>query len=201
MRSVANRLLRARRHELRLHFLPRRFSKLGNYSDEQRHLAGAYRIFFNAELENYFEVTARNLAKFAENQWLSGNPTMAASALCSRNSGNINMPQETGLIKNKSYLDLRFNKELDSIRKVINSNNGAKSSNILLMFIPLGVDETKIDPELLSECDSLGSDRGFLAHQTGGAAVYLIDPRTEYDRTLKIQDLIDDFERGIEYVL
>ncbi|MBA4308528.1 MAG: hypothetical protein C0429_17510 [Sphingopyxis sp.] len=186
---------------MRLHFLPRRFSKLGNYSDAQRHLAGAYRIFFNAELENYFEVTARNLAKFAEDQWAAGRPTMASSALCSRNSGNIGMPQETSLIKNDRFLDTRFSKELDAIRKSINSNNGAKSSNILLMFVPLGVDETKINPQLLSECDSLGSDRGFLAHQTAGAAVYLIDPRTEYDRTLKIQDLIDEFERGIEYIL
>lgn len=165
----------------------------------QRHLAGAYRVFFNAEMENYFEVLARAIAKHAEDEWkIKGKTSRAFSALCSRNNGSIAMPQEISGIKSTSFLDRKFDKELQIIRKSINDNNGAKSHNILQMFVPLGVNESAIDPILLSECDTLGSGRGLLAHQTGGAAVHLIDPRTEYDQSLTIIALLDDFESGLE---
>lgn len=166
----------------------------------QRHLAGAYRIFFNSELENYFEVTARNLAKYAEDQWASKKTCRASLALCSRNNNILSMPQETAQIKDIGYIDAKFVKELELIRKLINNNNGAKSNNILMMFVPLGVDETKIDSSLLSECDSLGSDRGFLAHNSAGSTMYLIDPKTEQDRTKKILELVDGFEEVLEHV-
>jgi hypothetical protein len=183
-----------------MHFLPRRFSKLGNYTDQQRHLAGAFRVFFNAELENYFEVIARNVAAHAESEWLAGRTTRAFAALCSRNSKNINMPQETKSIDTTgAFLHRRFEKELEIQRKAINDNNGAKSRNILQMFVPLGIDESAIDTVLLAECDTLGSGRGLLAHQTGGPAVYLIDPRTEYDQAIKIVSLLNDFEALLEF--
>lgn len=193
-RSSAQRLLRTRRHELRLHFLPRRFSKLGNYSDTQRHLAGAFRIFFASELENYFEVVARSIAKFAESEWTHGRASLPFAALLSRNNNSFVMPQETSSIKPTHFVERKFKSELESVRKLINENNGSKSQNILKIFVPLGINECSIDPRLLSECDSLGSDRGFLAHQTGGRAAQLIDPRTEYDRAITIVGLLDDFE-------
>lgn len=197
-RSVPLRLLRERRHALRLHFLPRRFSPLGRYSDQVRHLAGAYRIFFNAELEFYFESAARLVVKNCDERWKQGVVTRAFAAVCSRNSKGVNMPQETKNVDQETFLSRRYEVEIEIIRKTINQNNGAKSKNILEMFVPIGIDETAIDQALLSECDTLGSGRGFLAHQTGGQAAYLIDPRTEYDQSLKIIGLLDDFEALLE---
>lgn len=198
-RSQPLRLLRERRHELRLHFLPRRFSPLGRYDDRTRHLAGAYRIFFNAELEYYFEAAARLVAKHCEDEWKLGRVTRAFAAVCTRNSKSINMPQETKNVDaTAAFLGRRFSTEVELVRKTINQNNGAKSHNILEMFVPLGLDETNIDQALLSECDTLGADRGLLAHKTAGQAAQLIDPRTEYDRSKKIIELLDDFERLLD---
>lgn len=201
-RSKAQKALRKRQIELRKHFLPNKFSKIGAYSDGQRHLAGAYRIFFFAELENYFEVIARSVLNHCEAEWKKGITTRAFAAICSRNSKNVNMPQESSHITarnaSESYLNRRFVEEVGVIRRTINSNNGAKSHNILTMFVPLGINEFEIDNSLMAECDTLGSDRGFLAHNTAGAAAYLIDPRTEYDRSRTIIGLLDAFEALVE---
>lgn len=202
IRSAAQKALRKRQIELRKHFLPKRFSKTGAYSDDQRHLAGAYRIFFYAELENYFEVIARSVVAHCEAEWKIGKITRAFAAICSRNSKNINMPQDVSQINTndplQSFLHRRFSEETNAIRKTINSNNGAKSHNILTMFVPLGINEIELDNVLLAECDTLGSGRGFLAHNTAGAAAYLIDPRTEYDRSKVILGMLDSFELLVE---
>lgn len=198
-RSVPLRLLESRRHELRLHFLPRRFSKLGVYSDTQRHLAGAFRIFFNAELEHYFESLAKLVGKEAEREWLADRTNRACAALVSGHDNNISMPQEVTQIAGLSFLDRKFQKHLTAVRKRINDNNGAKSHNILSMFLPLGIDETSLDLSLLAECDTLGSGRGLLAHKTAGAATYLIDPRTEFDQAKKIVKLLEPFEKILDF--
>ncbi len=46
----------------------------------------------------------------------------------------------------------------------IDANNGIKRSNLFSLFLPLGFVEGDFDPVWLSEMDSLGSDRGDIAH-------------------------------------
>jgi hypothetical protein len=200
MRSAALRHVRSRQKTLKKDFLPSRFSRLGVYNDQQRSLAGAFRVFFYAELEVYFETIAKELASFADTEWALQRASVPAMALSSMQVSKINAPEETSQIQSSgSYLHRRFRGELEKQRKRINDNNGAKSSNILKMLCPLGVDETRIDPSLLSECDTIGSDRGFAVHRSP-SVTHLIDPQSEYDRATRIITLLDDFETVVKSV-
>jgi len=63
------RYLRKRLRELRLRFLPRKFSPTGDYSDLQYDRARAYRLLSHAEIESYFEELALKTAVSAFEEW------------------------------------------------------------------------------------------------------------------------------------
>ena len=194
------RALRDRRMELRKALLPRRFSNLGNYTDKQRYDAAAFRFLFNAELESYFESIAKRVARYAEDKWKNdGLTTPAMVALCARGQSQVSAPTQISSVDPVRYLDRRLDAELLKLRQAVNKNNGAKSHNILKMFIPLGLDETALDPSLTAECDALGSRRGVLAHNSGHGVIALVDPRDEFDKSNQIVIMLKDFEQLIEF--
>lgn len=194
------RSLRDRRMDLRKALLPRRFSKLGSYTDKQRYDAAAFRFLFNAELESYFESLAKIVAKHAEDRWKGHKePTVAMITLCARNSSSVREPSDISSILSTRYLDRKFNEELLKIRQLINNNNGAKSHNILKMFVPLGIDETSLDPSLTGECDALGVRRGAIAHKSSHGVIALIDPRDEFDKSASIVVMLKEFEKLLDF--
>lgn len=194
------RTLRDRRMRLRKDLLPRRFSRLGRYTEKQRYNAAAFRFLFNAELETYFEALAKRVAKHAEDEWVTrGKITIAFAALSASSLSSISAPQQDDQIQTASYLDRKFRDELTNFRRSVNRNNGAKSHNILKMFVPIGIDETLIDPALIAECDALASRRGTLAHQSSHGVISLIDPRDDFDKTNSILSMLKDFENLVEF--
>lgn len=66
---------------------------------------------------------------------------------------------------------LPLQKAIDKHKKWVRDNSGIKESNVRRILMPLGFRETCFDPALMASLDSLGRDRGSIAHTSSAVGV------------------------------
>src|ERR1700735_3139275 len=72
-RSRRFKVLLSRLETLREHFLPHKFSPIGQYNQRQYDLAKAYVLFVHAEIEAFIEDRSSDRAKKLERKWTTKN--------------------------------------------------------------------------------------------------------------------------------
>jgi hypothetical protein len=89
------------------------------------------------------------------------------------------LPTQLAEIESKPFLQRTQLACVHELRRRIEANRGIKQHNLLAMYIPLGVDETQIEQQLLIDLNTLGAKRGDCAHKGYHAVTTLPDPREE----------------------
>ncbi|MEQ8395959.1 hypothetical protein [Thalassobaculum sp.] len=196
--SKAFNTLRARASSLRSQFLPKRFSKLGAYSDKQLDGARAFRVLIHAEIEYYLEVRALEIANLSFNLWLNQSvpSNSLVSLLCNIIGEHTGLPRELGTKKTPSSV---IGKAVAQYNHSVNNNNGIRSMNVLQILLPVGVLESQIDPVWLSTTDGFAVKRGATAHST--AISYQIDPRDDYQIIQQIIKGIKDIDKIMNSII
>lgn len=179
---------------LRKQFLPDPFDPLGDYPNSTRVQAHtrAFIVLSHAEIESYFEESAKAIARASENVWISSRRISDPLAfLLATLAERIEVP--TTLVGPKGTDSVqRFAETLGKLfpkyYKQIKDNNGIKEINVLALFAPLGVPSAALGSTLLPNLDSLGALRGMHAHHSAKAVPTALDPETEYDTVISIVD-------------
>ena len=65
------------------------------------------------------------------------------------------------------------------------------------MFLPLGLDETELEDQLLIDLTTLGSQRGDVAHKALSAVTNLPDPKDDNNLAKRIILLLASFEVSV----
>ncbi|HEY1125470.1 MAG TPA: hypothetical protein VGE65_07535, partial [Sphingobium sp.] len=158
MRSTFLRKLDGNAQRLRRLYLPKRFSKTGNYTSDQYLNAAAFRILIYAELEEYIESFAQNTLEAICNQAAAGKFCAGSTTLMATFANSLpGFPSQIGEIKNKSFLGRSLGLCKFEYTKRISANKGARANHILNLFVALGVDETSVDLQLLIDLNTLGA--------------------------------------------
>lgn len=147
--------LRERVDDLHFRFVPP-LDPTGSYSPAKYDAMSAFRLLVHAEIERFIETLVEDaLARFPQkiNSW--------------KNSGCSSQLVDA--------LVMHIDREL---RKSVKANNGVKSTNILDMLKPIGLNGTHLDNVWLQTMDTYGKVRGGHAHNSR-RAVTPIDPQTE----------------------
>ena len=155
--------------DLQFRFVPQ-LDPTGTYSDADYDRMSAFRLLVHAEIERFLELIVEdaisNLPKKIMEWKTAGLQSNLVDALV-------------------FYMD----KELrDSVKK----NNGVKSSNILSLLKPLGINGSQLDNTWLQTMNTYGEVRGGHAHNTR-RAVQPIDPKTEL--TLVYHQILPELNR------
>lgn len=181
MRSARLRQLERRYKELRKQFLPKNFSKTGNYSVSQYSAAAAFRLLFHSEMESYLENFALDTLNEIEASVVGGVASRGGSAvLCLyKADGMGGIPTQVSEIDPKPFLTRTQLKCIYELRRRIDANRGVKSHNLLSMFVPLGVSEPSVEEQFLIDLNTLGARRGDVAHKGLNAITSLPDPKEE----------------------
>jgi hypothetical protein len=66
------------------------------------------------------------------------------------------------------------------------SNHGIKEADVLKLFLPLGIQHTKLDPMLVADLSSYGSARGEVAHKSNYAIAKFAVSKTECETAMKL---------------
>ena len=149
----------------------------GNYTKKESDMIRSYVILSHAEIESYFEDIADSKVRKALSDWMTNrtksNCLLAIMSYCSE---EINWDKERKSDKEK--LDFRINRVARHYLNKLNNNHGVKSTNILSILLPIGIESTEIDPTWLNTMDNFGSKRGQFAH-TSSSVQSQIDLVTE----------------------
>jgi hypothetical protein len=197
MRSKRLRELDTQCWLFRRKYLPRKFSNTGNYTNEQYRDAAIFRLLVHAELETYFEQLALEILGKALHNINNGTTCKAGAALVSLYSSDKmhGMPTQKDEMRPSSFLVRTQLACANDLRRKVDTNRGVKSYNILQMFIPLGMDETAIDEQLLVDLNTLASKRGDVAHHAMHDLKSLPDPKEEMELTKRIVKSLVSFEK------
>lgn len=195
MRSKRLVALDKRIRDLRRAFLPRQFSPIGNYSPEALDNSSAFRLLVHAELESFIEEIALDIVNRATVNVNSGRICETSAAiLCLYKQEMGGMPSQLSEINHSSFVQGVKLTCLHDLRRRIDKNNSIKPSSILSFFIPLGIDETKIDEQFLIDLSTLSARRGEVAHKRLGALLNLPDPKDDWNLVQRIVGSLKDFE-------
>jgi hypothetical protein len=181
--SAKLRTLEKRIQALRQVFLPQFFSGVGAYSPAQLDGARAFRVLVHAEIEDFIEGRALEVAKQAVTRWNTNQKVSKTLIhLLSNQIGHTaGLPTKIGsdldatAIVKKCWT--QFN--ADKVK-----NHGIRIANILSMLLPVGIDEAEIDSVWLSTIDGFGAARGKAAHSS--AIEYTINPQDDYNTVQSI---------------
>lgn len=147
--------------------MPKRFSPTGNYSDLTYEKVAAYILLIHAALEYYFEQVALSIAKDSMTKWnAQKRATKTIVALIAYSPIKYNaIPDTTNDQRAIQDLDFRVKEAYTNYNNYIRSqNHGIKETNILSIFLPIGLTIAEIDNNMLAELNSFGIDRGTIAH-------------------------------------
>jgi hypothetical protein len=200
--------LKKRLSELRKHFLPRRFSPIGSYSDRQLDMARAYRLLAHAEIESFVEDISRTVVMAKIGAWKkSRKPSDVIICFLASYHSGWNQKVEGELlqdliasgtqVKAKDTAEEAVDMAMKQYIAHINSNNGVRQDNLQKLFTPLGVRFSDLDSSWLVNIDDFGKLRGDIAHKTV-SLVRAIDPYSELQR---IVDLTVGLKKLDEIVL
>jgi hypothetical protein len=195
--SVELQTLKQRCSNLRKEYLPYHFSKTGSYSDEQLTRAAAFLLLVSAEFESYLEQLAMGLLTSLAARRAMGNPPLAMQTLAAAYAAKagIGVPTAITEIKSDSYALRMYLACFHEARRRIEGNQGATTYNLLAMFVPLGVDETKIDPDLFTDLNAFAARRGECAHNALHDLTVLPNPADDITLVRRIIRHFEKFEK------
>lgn len=190
--------LQNRLKKLRSVYLPKTFSPTGSYSDTVYEKVCAYKVLAHAEMEYYFEEIALSIAKKAYLKWQSSNKASTPLlSLVAYYDGHFPSPPDLHDGNNSEKdIDWRINTSYTSYNKQIrSSNHGIKETNILSIFLPIGIKISDIDEGLLLSLNNFGIERGLIAHSTRAST--LQSPNDALTAVNNIMTYIDAFDQHL----
>ena len=193
--SLFYKELLKRHNELKKAFLPKQLSPTGNYSDLTYERVAAYILLIHAALEYYFEQVALSIAKDSMTKWnTEKKATKTVVALISYSPiKHSAIPETTNDQRAVQDLDFRVKEAYTNYNNYIRSqNHGIKETNILSIFLPIGLTIAEIDNNMLAELNSFGIDRGTIAHTT--KARQQIPPEDAETKIILIMSLVKNFD-------
>jgi hypothetical protein len=175
--------------------LPQKFSPTGTYRSPNGVTVRAlsFRVLCHAEIEQYFEDRAVEIAKTALSSWKSSRHLCSATFSLLAFSGIVlEKPPATLKPKPKDQKDwpslLSPDQRLrDSVTQYVHfalhENHGIREHNLLSLLLPIGIPADSIDDVFVADLDDFGKQRGETAHSTTkGQVKYGINPEAEYKR-------------------
>ena len=190
--------LQRRLNKLRKVYLPKEFSPTGSYSDSVFEKVCAYKVLAHAEMEYYFEEIALSIAQKAYRKWQSSSKASTPLlSLVAYYDGNFPPPPDIHDGNNSEKdIDWRIETSYTSYNRQIRSaNHGIKESNILSIFLPIGIKIADIDEGLLLSLNNFGSERGLIAHSTRAST--LTTPDDALASVNNIMTYIDTFDQHL----
>ena len=166
-------------NRLKRQFLPKIKPTGIYYSDRQIALTIAYRVFAHAEIEAYLEDRVKEVALDAKISWDNhGKTSHTLLSLLAFSGVFMDVPPDTlspiqGSKKvppEKIKLDKKIELAVNCFMKTINQNHGLKEANILALLLPIGVDSSDLDLNLLVQLNTFGEQRGLVAHSSATSA-------------------------------
>jgi len=177
---------------LRENFLPCQFNLTGDYSEREIALAVAYRVLAHAEIESYLEDRVLEIATNALQMWNAQKKTKLTLVSLFAFSGltldkppdSLTPRQQSQNLDDKVKFDNKLGKVFNSFRTAVKDNHGIREKNILLLLLPIGIDNEDIDVIWLQEMDTFGKKRGVFAHQS--ASKYKTEQPPDPENELKM---------------
>jgi hypothetical protein len=169
MNSIYFENLKGQLNVLRKTFLPRRFSPTGNYKQVTYEKARAYKVLTHAEIESYLETIFYNIAQYAYGKWdITKTVSKPLLALAVYYSGTYSPVPEskTGNYSSEDITEKIKMAFTDFSSKVKSKNHGIKEANLLQMGLPIGLELSQIDNDLIIGLNNYGAERGEIAHST-----------------------------------
>lgn len=205
--SVRFKELSTRLLELRKHFLPTKFSPIGDYTDRQLDRARGYRLLVHAEIEAYLEDVAKEVVTNAIKKWKKDRKasSLLVAFLASYHSSwnvsdDISNHQIIQLANARVKVKDSVNEVIDIAQKqfikIVKDNHGIKEKNFKSLILPTGIDIDELDNTWLTDLDSFGSLRGEIAHNTKRATGQ-INPLDEYNKVLSLLAGLKELDRHI----
>lgn len=200
MRPLRVREFDQRFKALRKQLLPSHFSRTGNYTIEQYTLAMAFRTAFHAELETFFEDLALWALSELDRKVRAGENCRAAAAILCLFKSEImgGMPAQIAEIGPRPFLRKAQLACIHELKRKIEANRGIKTHNVLMMYLPLGLEETQLDEQFLIDLNTLGARRGDVAHKGLRAVTALPDPRDDKNLAERIVASLEAFVNLVE---
>lgn len=212
-RSARFRQLERDLRELRLHFLPRRFNRLGLYAARVHSRAAAYRVLAHAEIEAYFEDRSLEVVRTALDNWKKKS-TVSRTLMCLLGYAGRHMDEPPPTVKPEQptqadvwELRLRLSRKVNEAAKVyyaaVKANHGVKESNILRLLLPLGIDSDTLDQVWLASMNTFGEQRGEAAHTSRSSwkLKQLPDPETELKVVMDLVPQIKEVDEHLNEIL
>lgn len=187
--------LQRRLVRLREIYLPQVFSPTGEYNDIDYEKVLAYTVLSHAEMEYYFEETALAIAQKAYNRWTrSKKASTPLLALVAYYTGQYQaLPESHDGNRSGEDINARINKAYSEYNSQIRvSNHGIKEKNLLGIFLPIGIEVSEFDENMLIALNNFGATRGRIAHST--RAGQLISPSDALNDVNNIMTYIDPFD-------
>jgi hypothetical protein len=194
--------LKQRIEELRRNLLPKKFSKIGDYTEETRDRARGYRILAHAEIEAYLEDLATEVIVCKIEEWKKAKKAsyILVCFIAAYHSGWTIDETEEPPFGPKSRIQVKdhVTESIDRAAQqymggIIKKNNGIKLDNLKAIFLPIGIDFDALDNTWLGTMNSFGENRGIVAH--GPKKTHKnIDPKTEHETLKMILSGLKDFD-------
>ncbi|EPV1127217.1 hypothetical protein ACV17F_005203 [Vibrio harveyi] len=175
----------ARLSQLRVNLLPVEFDDLGDYDTKTLDMVKGYILLVHSEIEYYFESICHKfvdlqVTKFRAN--LEPNRCSMALLAYSKLDWNISAGEEQIASIQSSRLDDTLQRIISKMAKeynaIINGNHGVKEKNLVKLIAPTGTLHQFPGVEL-ANFDTLGADRGRLAHISSRHIGIQIDPQAQ----------------------
>ena len=161
----------------------------GDYTDQEEDRVRAYVLLAHAEFEQYFETLALFTAHRAK--------ARSGPASCEPVVSRLILYRA---IRSDEKIEMATNESISGavsfFEKTVNRNHGLKSSNILRIFMPLGLNHRDVDPVLLADLDAFGTLRGGIAHTTA-KLVQGSSPSQERKRVANLLSGISQFDEKV----
>ena len=187
--------LQRRLEKLKKIYLPRNFSPIGAYNDTVYEKVRAYTVLSHAEMEYYFEETALSIAQKAYSKWTNhqkaSTPLLALVAYYTGQYPAI--PDSHTANRVSEDINARINKAYSEYNSLIRGNNhGIKEKKLLNIFLPIGIQVSEFDENMLIALNNFGAVRGRIAHSTRTSQ--LISPSDALNDVNNIMAYIDPFD-------
>lgn len=194
--------------ELRSHLLPSRFDETGSYHSPGRVNTRtlSFQVLAHGEIEAFLEDRAWELFNAGWSHWQSRSaPSRVLLALMAFSGTTTMAPPSTLDLRNeqKAYKDISVpvHRAQEAWRNRYKDNHGVKEKHVLGLFLPLGIHPDRLDTTLLADLNSFGGLRGEAAHRSSGRVTKQLDPRSEYDRVLKLIEALKAIDAAVQDAL
>lgn len=181
--------------KLRTVYLPSEFSPTGSYTDDDLEKVCAYKVLSHAEMEYYFEQIALEIVQKSFHLWRSSKRvSRPLLSLVAYYDGSFPaLPDAHGGNNADKDLNWRVGEAVTKYNKQVrDKNHGIKEKNILSIFLPIGVETSDIDADMLRDLDNFGSERGTIAHSTRAST--LTTPDDALNSVNNIMTFINPFD-------